>query len=132
MTATDEIRLARAGFDALADHGVEAMLEYVHPEFVMETPAAIAIEPQVYHGHDGLRRYFDSFYEAMDEVTIEPVELEPLDAGRVLIHFKVRTRGKTSGIETEMEARAVAVLRDDLMVRLEFLLPEEPSPRPPG
>ena len=130
--ATDDIQLARAGFDALADGGVEAMIEFVHPDFVMETPPAIAIEPQVYRGHDGLRRYFNSFYEAMDEVSIEPNDLEQLEPDRVLIHFKVRTRGKASGIETEMEARAVAVLRNDLMVRLEFLLPEDPSPAPSG
>ena len=33
--------------------GVEAMLEFVHPEFEMETLPGIAAEPQIYRGHDG-------------------------------------------------------------------------------
>lgn len=133
MAATTDTELARAGFTALAEGGVEAMLEFVHPEFEMETPAAIAAEPQVYRGHDGIRRYFDSFYDAMDEVVIEPVALEELEPGRVLMELKVRTRGRASGIESEMDARAIAVIRDELMYRLEFLLPGQEPPRPaPG
>jgi len=132
MADTHDLQIARAGFDALNTGGVDAMLAFVHPEFEMETPAAIAMEPQVYHGHAGISRYFESFYDVMDDVTIEPVELEQLQPARVLVHFKVRTRGRASGIETQMDARGVVTLRDDLMYRLEFLLPEEPSPAPAG
>lgn len=132
MTDTDDLSLARAAFDALAERGVDAMLAYVDPGFEMETPAAIAMEPQVYSGHEGLRRYFDSFYDAMDTVVIEPQEIEPLEPGRVFIHFRVRTRGRASGIQSEMDARAVATLREGLLQRLDFILPGEPSPAPSG
>lgn len=132
MAVTHDLQLAREAFDALNTGGVAAMLAFVHPEFEMETPAAIAMEPQVYRGHAGITRYFESFYDVMDEVRIEPAELEQLEPGRVLVHFRVRTRGRASGIETEMDTRGVVTLRDDLMYRLEFILPEAPSPAPNG
>jgi ketosteroid isomerase-like protein len=132
MADSDDIARARASFDAFNSAGVEAMLEYVHPDFEMETPAAIAMEPQRYSGHAGIRRYFDSFYEVMDEVAIEPIELEQLEPAKVLMHFRVRTTGRASGIETHLDARGVVTVRDGLMYRLDFLLPEEPSPAPSG
>jgi len=131
MTPT-EVELVREGFEALAEGGVDALLARVHPEFEMETLPGIAAEPQAYRGREGVRRWFESFYEVMDEVAIEPSSYQALDPDRVLIQFRLRARGQTSGIEVEQEARAIATLRDDLMIRLEFLLPEEPAPAPAG
>ncbi len=122
--ATESVEQARRGFDALASGGVESMLEFVHPQFEMETLPGIAAEPQVYRGHDGVRRWFDSFYEVMDEISIEPSSYEEIEPDRVLLEFKMRARGQASGIEVAQEARAIATLRDGLMLRLEFLLPE--------
>jgi ketosteroid isomerase-like protein len=124
--ATENERLTKQGFDALATGGVEAMLEFVHPEFEMETLPGIAAEPQVYSGHDGLRRWFDSFYEVMDEITVEPVSYRELEDGRVLLHMQLTARGQASGIEVKQEARAIASLRDSLLVELEYLTPDDP------
>jgi ketosteroid isomerase-like protein len=128
MAATGDIERTRAGFDALASGGVEAMLAYVHPEFEMETLPGIAAEPQAYHGHDGVRRWFDSFYEVMDEISIEPTSFEQLGPGRVLMEFRLIAKGQASGIEVVQEAAAVATTEDGLMRRLEFLLPGQEHP----
>lgn len=132
MGAPNDIDLTRRGFEALAAHGVDALLAYVHPEFEMETLPGIAAEPQVYRGREGVRRWFDSFYEVMDEISIEPDSYTQIEPGRVLMEFTMGARGQTSGIEVTQQARAIATLRDDLMFRLEFLLPEEPPPAPAG
>jgi ketosteroid isomerase-like protein len=133
MAAATDTELVRAGFDALAEDGVDAMLEFVHPEFEMETPAAIAAEPQVYRGREGVRRWFDSFDEVMDEVMVAPSSYEQLEPGRVLIEFKMTAKGQASGIEVQQEAAAVATIEDGLMRRLDFLLPGQAPPRPsPG
>lgn len=123
--ATDITELARRGFDALAEGGVEAMLEYVHPDFQMETLPQIAAEPQVYRGHEGVRRWFDSFYEVMDEVAVEPTSYEQIGPDRVLVEFTMRARGQSSGIEVDQEAKAIATIRDELLLSLDFLLPHQ-------
>jgi ketosteroid isomerase-like protein len=123
--ATRNEELTKAGFDALAEGGVDAMLAYVHPEFEMTTLPGQAAEPQTYRGHDGLRRWFDTFYEVMDEISIEPSSYEEIEPDRVLLEFTLRARGQASGIEVTQEARAIATQRDDKLVRLEFLLDDD-------
>jgi ketosteroid isomerase-like protein len=130
MAAAGE--MTRRAFQALADDGVDGMLAYVHPDFEMETLPGIAAEPQVYRGHDGVRRWFDTFYEVMDEIAITPTEVTDLGSGRALIEFSLRATGKSSGIEVKQEAAAVATIRDEKVVSLEFLVPGEPLPTPPG
>jgi ketosteroid isomerase-like protein len=124
MTA-DRVELARRTFDALAREGVDGMLEFVHPDFVMETPAGLAAEPQRYEGHQGVRLWFEQFYEVMDEVVVEPRGVEELADGRVLVALTMRARGQASGIEVDQSAHTVATLRDDLVVRLDFFFSEE-------
>ena len=125
-----DTEVIRRGFEALSGEGVEAMLEFVHPEFEMETLPGIAAEPQTYRGHDGVRHWFNSFYEVMDEVMVEPTSYEQHGPGKVLVDFRLRAKGHASGIEVEQDAKAIGTLRDGLMYRLEFLLPGEPTPPP--
>jgi ketosteroid isomerase-like protein len=123
--ATDPAELARRAFDALSTDGVDGLVEFVHPKFVMETPAGLAAEPQRYEGPEGVRRWFEQFYEVMDEVTIEPGAVEDLGSGRVLQPLTMRARGQASGIEVDQQAMTVATLQDDLLVRLDFFFSEE-------
>ncbi len=130
MTTSSD--LAQAAFDALAKDGVEGMLAHVHPDFEMETLPGIAAEPQVYRGHDGVRRWFGTFYEVMDEIVIRPTEVTELAPDRALVQFGMRATGQASGIEVQQEAAAVATLRDGKVLSLEFLVPGEPFPTPDG
>ena len=66
------VDLVRQGFEALNEGGVEALVPLVHPEFEVTTPPGLAAEPDTYRGPEGVRRYFESFYEAMDRVVFEP------------------------------------------------------------
>src|SRR5688500_14898467 len=119
VMTTSDTELIRRGFEALTNQGVEGMLEFVHPDFEMETLPGIAAEPQVYRGHDGVRLWFDSFYEVMDEVLVEPTGYAQHGPGRVLVDFRIRAKGHASGIEVEQEAKAIGTVRDGLMYRLE-------------
>ena len=121
----DSLELARRTFESLARDGVDGMLEFVHPEFDMETPAGMAAEPQRYEGHEGVRLWFQQFYEVMHEVVLEPGEVEELGPGRVLVPLTIRARGQSSGIETDQKALTVATLRDGLVTRLEFFFSEQ-------
>jgi hypothetical protein len=95
------------------------MLEHVHEEFVMITPANLAAEPDTYRGHDGIRRWFETFYEAVDEIRIEPGRTEPLEE-RVVMQFTLTTRGRTTGLEAAIEATALCDVDGQKVKRLEF------------
>ena len=99
--------------------GPDAMLPFVDERFEMVTPSALAAEPDTYRGHDGIRRWFDSFYEAVDEIRIEPGRVEPA-GDRVAAEFKMTTRGRTTGLEASLEAVALAEVAAGKLTRLTF------------
>lgn len=120
--AESNIDLVRKGFfEAFASGGVEALLPFVHPEFEVTTPAALAAEPDTYRGAEGIRRYFDSFYEAMDEIRFEAQDYVAVGE-RVVVPFKLTARGRTSGLEFDQRGVMVWEARDGLGYRLEVFV----------
>jgi ketosteroid isomerase-like protein len=116
--SSQNVKLVRGGFEALREGGVEALLPFIHAEFEVTTPADLASEPDTYRGHEGLRRYFDSFYEAMDEIRFEPREFREAQ-GRVIVPVTLTARGRTTGIEASQEFVMVWSLRDGQAIRVE-------------
>jgi ketosteroid isomerase-like protein len=93
-----EVEFVRRAYEELAQEGFEAILPYFHPEFEAVAPPELAVEPQTYRGREGVRRWFESFYEAVDEVRLEPEEF--IDRGRcVVVPASIVVRGHGSGIE---------------------------------
>jgi hypothetical protein len=99
---------------------VEAMLPFVHEDFEMVTPADLASEPDTYRGPAGVKRWFDSFYEAMDEVRIEPLELRSYSDELVGIAFRMVARGRTTSLELIQEAFARCEVDGDAVRRMTF------------
>jgi ketosteroid isomerase-like protein len=116
--SSQNVELVRGGFEALSEGGVEALLPFIHTEFEVTTPPNLASEPDTYRGHEGLRRYFDSFYEAMDEIRFEPREFRDA-GGLVIVPVTLTARGRTTGIEASQEFVMVWSLRDDQAIRLD-------------
>jgi ketosteroid isomerase-like protein len=114
----ENAELVRQGFEALRDGDVEALMPLIHAEFELTTPPALAAEPDTYRGPDGLRRYFESFYEAMDRVIFEPEDFIPVGE-RVVVPSVLRTRGRTTGIETGQRIVQVWDVKDGKAFRVE-------------
>jgi len=110
--AEQDVEVVRGAFEALDQGGAEALIPLINPEFEFTTPPGLAAEPDTYHGAEGLRRYFDSFYDAMEEIRFEPGRFEDLGEGRVLAPCKLHARGRTTGIETEQDVVLVWAIRD--------------------
>jgi ketosteroid isomerase-like protein len=116
--ASSNLELIRQGFVDLNERGVEAMLPLFAPEFEVTTPPGLAAEPDTYRGPEGIRRYFDSFYEAMDEVRFEPTGFHEVGE-LVVVEVTLRARGRTTGIEAEQHVALVWRLHDGKAIRLE-------------
>jgi ketosteroid isomerase-like protein len=116
--SSQNVELVRAGFEALSEGDVEGLLPFIHPEFEVTTSPDLAAEPDTYRGHDGVRRYFDSFYDAMDEVRFEPRGFRDV-GGRVIVPTTLCARGRTTGIETQQELVMVWSLREGQAIRVE-------------
>jgi len=112
------LELVRQGFEAMSAGDPDAMMPFIHPEFEVTTPPGLAAEPDTYRGPEGIRRYFDSFYDAMDRVTFEAEEFVPV-GDLVVVACVLRTRGRSSGIEAEQRVALVYELRDEKAYRIE-------------
>lgn len=120
--SAEDVELLRTNFAALAEEGYEALLPLVHPEFEMETLPGIAAEPQVYRGPEGMRRWWESFYEVMDAVSVEPTAYHDAGPGRVVLEARLRARGQSSGLEVTQNTFLLCHLRDGLLTRIEFFV----------
>ena len=114
----ENAEIMRRAYAALQKQGVEEMLAFTHLDFEMATPASLASEPDTYRGHDGVRRYFDSFGDAMEGVYLEGLEFIPA-GDKVMAVTTLRARGRSTGIEAEQRAFLVWTLRDGLVIGLE-------------
>lgn len=115
----ENVELVKRGFEAFARDGWQALLPLLHPEFEAITSPDVAMEPDTYRGAEGVRRYFESFEEAMEDIRFLP-QGEFIDAGdKVLVPFRLAARGKETGIEVEQPAFQVWTLRDGKALRVE-------------
>jgi ketosteroid isomerase-like protein len=110
--------LVRRGFEAMREGDVDALLPFIHPDFEATTPPGLAAEPDTYRGAEGIRRYFDSFYDAMDRVNFEPEDFIQVGE-RVVVPLTLRARGRTTGIETAQEAVTIWDVKDGKAIRIE-------------
>jgi ketosteroid isomerase-like protein len=117
--AKTNAELVRNGFAAFAEQGVEGLISMIADDFVLVTPPSLASEPDTYRGKDGLRRYFDSFYEAMEGIELRPSEFTAVGE-KVVVDFTLVARGRTTGIEAARHAYMVWQLRDGLAVRVDL------------
>ena len=117
--ASDNLEIVKRGFDAFNENGVDGILPFVHTDFEATTPPELASEPDTYRGHEGVHRWFDSFYEVMDEIRWEPREF--IEAGdRIVVDFTLKARGKSTGLEFGQHAFMVWELRDGKAIGLEL------------
>jgi ketosteroid isomerase-like protein len=117
--ASEKVEIVRNGFAAFNRDGVEGILPFLDPDFEATTPPNLASEPDTYRGHDGVRRWFDSFDEVMEEIRWDPRAFHE-EGGRVVVEFTLRARGKTSGLDFGQEAVMVWELRDGKAIGLEL------------
>src|SRR2546430_1283091 len=73
------VEVVRRGLQALSSGDIERILEFVDPEFEGQVPPELSTEPDTYRGHAGIRHYFQSFWDDMEDIRFQADRL--WDAG---------------------------------------------------
>lgn len=115
--ANSNLEIVQRGMEAFNEQGIDGILPLIRPDFEATTPPELASEPDTYHGPDGLRRWFSSFDDVMDEIRWDARGFREV-GDRVVVEFTLRARGKTTGLDFGQDAVMVWELRDGLAVRL--------------
>jgi ketosteroid isomerase-like protein len=111
------LEVVRRLFDQYAEGGVEAVLDGADENLVIEIPPDLSAEPDIYHGHDGVRRYFGGFEGMIEDVRYEALELTA-SGDLVLAHIRLSGRGVTSGVGVDLEAYVIHELAGGKIVRI--------------
>ncbi len=105
----------RRALEAFHARDVEAFIACLDPDVeyhsVMTVPGGA-----VYHGHDGVRKYFADFKDVWgDEFRVEPEAFFVL-GDHTLMFYSLHGFGQQSGAEVAMPGAQVCKWRDGLMV----------------
>jgi ketosteroid isomerase-like protein len=106
----------REGFEALSSGEEQRILAFAHPDFETVVPPEFSAEPDTYRGHEGIRRYFKLFDDAMEDVRFEAERM--WEAGdSVVAVVRLTARGKQTGIAVEQRSAQVWTIRDGRALR---------------
>ena len=111
--------LVREMLDALNTEGTEAALAWFAEDFHGVVPPELSAEPDSYDGHDGVRRYFDSFHEIVDDLRFDAEDLVDVAPGAVAARGLITGSGRESGIPIEMRVPLLMRLRDGKVIGIE-------------
>ena len=115
--ADSNIDVVQRLFDDYAEGGVEAIVHGADESIVIEIPPELSAEPDTYHGHDGVRRYFAGFDGMLEDVRYEALELTER-GDLVIAHIRLSGRGVSSGLDVAIEVFVVHELANGKIVRI--------------
>ena len=123
----ENVDLVRRLYEAVAARETETVLSIYHPDLVWdhthnsELAGLMAGQSRVYRGHDGLRRWSRDFYDALQDVTAELLDVVDLGDGRVLVVLNYRAKGRGSGLDFEITHLAgIFTIAKDQVIRADW------------
>ncbi len=117
VMSQESIAVVHLMLDAFNSEDIERVLALADPDFETEIPAYLSAEPDVYRGHDGMRRYFDAFREAMRSVRFESEGM--WDAGAdVVVLMRIIATGRATAIEVQQQSASVWTIRNGKVARI--------------
>jgi len=108
----ENVELHRRTIETFNARDVEAFVALCGPQVAFHSTFA-AVGGGVYHGHDGVRRWFGDFEDVWgDDFHIQPEAYFDLGE-QTLLFYVLHGRGKQSGAEVALPTAVVARWRDD-------------------
>src|SRR3954451_7159366 len=106
-------QLLNTRFAALKDGDMDDLLAFFDPEVVIET--VDAPDPETYHGHDGVRSWFNDAFGPWAAVHLEAEDIRESGLWTVALLHPSR-RGEASGVELELSTAAFHQFRGGRIV----------------
>jgi ketosteroid isomerase-like protein len=98
----------REGMEAYSRGDYDAALEGFHPDIEWRVEPELVADAGVYRGHDGVRRFWETWAEAIEGMSLEIEEVRALDGGWLLA--VTRATGKGAGSGAPVASRSFAQL----------------------
>lgn len=109
--AQEDVDIVRRVSAAFNSRDIGRILELMHHDFQTAVGPELSPEPDTYRGHDGIRRYFDSFRDVMDEIRFDPEGFREVGAS-VVVAVRLSAKGRSTGIPVEQRLGQVWAVED--------------------
>lgn len=117
MARPGDLEAVRRAFEAINREDLERVLELTHPDFEVEVPPEFSAEPDTYRGREGMRRYWESFREAMSDIRFRAERMWE-GADGVVVAMKMSAKGRHTEIAVEQRMTAVWTVSDGMVRRV--------------
>ena len=112
----EDLETVRRAYDAFAGGDLETLTTFLAPDIEWRTTPEVPFMGN-YSGLDEFMRGMDEWTSAFDDVTTEIEEM--IDTGEnVIVHHRMRGRGRDSGVEVDLAIFQVVAVRDGQLVRM--------------
>jgi ketosteroid isomerase-like protein len=113
----ENVESLRRAYEAFSSGDLGRILVFAHADFEAVVPPELSAEPDTYRGHEGIRRYFQSFEDAMDEIRFQPERF--WDAGdSVVAVVRLTAKGRQTAISVEQRIAQVWTILDGKAIGL--------------
>ena len=114
---SDRIDVVSEGYDGWNRRDFDAMVRRLAPGVVWRTAGVFPGLKPIYHGHDGVRRFWDAMQEAWELIEVRPDRFVEYD-DKVLVEIHFQAKGRESGAEVKMDWLHVFTFEDDAVVEV--------------
>ena len=111
----ENVEKVRAGYEAFSRRDLDAALADIDPEIEWHQSSAFP-DARTYHGHAGVREFFEQIFQIFDESDFTPEEIIDLGDRIVVVHRFVG-RGQGSRVPVEVNETSVWTLSEGRAIR---------------
>lgn len=112
----EDLAVVRAAYDAFAGGDFEKLRTFLAPDIEWRTTPNVPFTGN-YVGLDEFFRGMDEWTSAFEGVTTQVEEM--IDTGEhVIVHHRMRARGRDSGVEVNLPIYQVVAVRDGQLVSM--------------
>ena len=113
------------GYAAFSRGDFDQTLIGLDPEIEFIVPEHLVPEQHVFHGHAGVRRFWELGFGEFESWRIEPDRLVPVPPDRVLVYATETIRGRASQADTTVHTFHLWTFRNGLAVHGEVFFDQD-------
>ncbi len=108
--------MVRASIDAFNRRDLPTLLERISPD-VEWVPLRAVLEGDVYHGHEGIRRFLADMDEDIEDMRVRVDDVLEI-GGSIVVYGAITGRGRGSHMDLDLEVGWLMRVRDE---RVDYL-----------
>ena|SRR5438105_13587796 len=113
----ESVELVRNSYEAFADGDLDRTFAILDPEIELDLSQR-SLEPEIYHGHEGMREFLRVQRETWSDTRVEAEEYIGVGGNVVVVPMRFVRTGRVSDIHIVARAVWVWEFRNGLVIRI--------------